>query len=491
MTGVLSMKSQRTLETSRIPEIFKIVRQNSKQQTEQYVLDILDIWYEIHNLTEEATLENALTISQSILDSHIMPFFNKYKNGGNLQHHQGWIDSFASIYLKWNERGGFLFPLTLVLYEITYHDKGLLFDILTQLRTGLIQGTSEELHEIIFPIFSNFTVPLDDVDIDLIKAHQTLQPLKSLLFKNPENKSFAEVLDVSKRTIIRRMKVIRLLQLVRTSHFLDMGKLGYETQLLVHSNEFPKKFMKYVLFSSNLSIGNFSIVQIPSTQYEVQSALQEKLDILVSNNLSRRITSWNLSGMSSGENLWKTPPPFFFAQPKVGISTPSTDVNMSLDPTFEPFRELTRADFKILDFIVRKGSFKNLNSFSKSINVNRLEISNRLKEYSEEKLTTKTHQFFNIDLDLSIFFFISDVDTKIPWLSHLLTFPKIDVFTQKEESPNTYFGYLKLPNKWIKPFARKIDLIRNEHDVKIYYKIASAVDHVKWGISLADTYHNR
>ena len=95
MTGVLSMKSQRTLETSRIPEIFKIVRQNSKQQTEQYVLDILDIWYEIHNLTEEATLENALTISQSILDSHIMPFFNKYKNGGNLQHHQGWIDSFA------------------------------------------------------------------------------------------------------------------------------------------------------------------------------------------------------------------------------------------------------------------------------------------------------------------------------------------------------------------------------------------------------------
>ena len=164
---------------------------------------------------------------------------------------------------------------------------------------------------------------------------------------------------------------------------------------------------------------------------------------------------------------------------------------MSLNPTFDSFRELTRADFKILDFIVREGSFKNLNRFSKSIDVNRLEISNRLKEYTEKRLTTKTHQFFNIGLDLSIFFFISDVETNIPWLSHLLTFPKVDVFTQQEENPNTYFGYLKLPSNWIKPFARKIDLIRNEHDVKIYYKIASAIDHFKWGISLADTYHHR
>jgi len=491
MSQDIILQSQRTHEKLRIPEIIKSMRQKSKQQTEPYVLDFLDIWFEIHNQTKEATLEDALPISQSVLDSHILPFFKKYKNGGNLQHHKGWIDTFASIYVKWKERGGFLFPLTLVLYEITYNDKGLLMDVLTQLRTGLMEGSTENLHEIIFPIFTNFTVPLDEVDIDLLKAHQTLQPLKSLLFKDPENKSFSEILDVSTRTIIRRLKVIRLLQLVRTSHFVDMGALGYETHLLVHTNKFPKSFMKYLLFSSNLSIGNFSIVQIPSSQYDIHSALQDKLDILISNNLSRRLTSWNLSGMSPGEEMWNNPPPFFYSQPSIGISTPSTDVDMSLKPTFDSFRELTRADFKILDFIVREGSFKNLNRFSKSIDVNRLEISNRLKEYTEKRLTTKTHQFFNIGLDLSIFFFISDVETKIPWLSHLLTFPKVEIFTQQEESPNTYFGYLKLPSNWIKPFARKIDLIRNEYDVKIYYKIASAIDHFKWGISLADTYHHR
>ena len=489
------MPSQRTAENRRIPEILNIIRnttrQNSKQQTEEYLIDFLDIWFEIHKLTEEATLEDTLKIANAILDSHILPFWQKYKNGGNLQYHQGWIDSYASIQLKWKERGGFLFPLTLIFYEITYHDKSLLFDVLTQLRTGLLQGSKENLHEIIFPIFSNFTVPLDELDINLLKAHQTLQPLKSFLFKDPENKSFAEVLDVSTRTIIRRLKVIRLLQLVRTLYFIDMGKLGFETSLIVHTNKFPKKFMKYLLLSSNLSIGNFSIVQIPSSQYDVQSALHDKLDILISNNLNQRITNWNLSSMSSGEDMWKTPPPFFFIQPNIGINTPTTDIDLSLSPTFDSFRELTRADFKILDFIVREGSFKNLNTFSKSINVNRSEISNRLKEYSDVGLTTKTHQFFNIGLDLSIFFFISDVEKEIPWLSHLLTFPKIDVFTQQEESPNTYFGYLKLPNKWIKPFARKIDLIRNESDVKIYYKIASAVDHFKWGISLADTYHHR
>ncbi|MHA1944954.1 MAG: hypothetical protein ACXAC6_15025 [Candidatus Hodarchaeales archaeon] len=485
------MNSQRTLEKRRIPEILSTIRQNSKQQTESYVLDFLDIWYKIHTMTDGATLEDALTISKAVLDSHILPFFEKYKSGGNLQYHQGWINSFASITLKWKERGGFYFPLTLVLYEITYHRESILFDILTQLRTGLIQGNREDIYEIIFPIFTNFTVPLDEHDINLLKAHQTLQPLKSLLFQNPDNKSFAEVLNVSTRTIIRRLKVIRLLQLVRTLHFLDMGKLGYETQLLVHTNKFPKDFMKYLLLSSNLSIGQFSIVQIPSSQYDVQTALQDKLDLLISNNLSRRITSWNLSGLSSGKEMWNTPSPFFYSQPTIKINTPSTDVDMPLNPEFDSFRKLTRADFGILDFIVREGSFKNLNSFSKSIKVNRLEISDRIKEYSEVGLTTKSHQFFNVGLDLSIFFFISDVNKDIPWLSHLLTFPKIDVFTQQEESPNTYFGYLKLPNKWIKPFARKIDLIRNEHDVKIYYKIASAVDHFKWGISLADTYHHR
>ena len=138
------LNSQRTLEKRRIPEILSSIRQNSKQQTESYVLDFLDIWYEIHTVTDGATLEDALSISKTILDNRILSFFEKYKKDANLHQHQGWIESKGSIFIKWRDRGGFFFPLTLVLYEITYREKGLLFDILNQLRTGFMNGSMEK-----------------------------------------------------------------------------------------------------------------------------------------------------------------------------------------------------------------------------------------------------------------------------------------------------------------------------------------------------------
>ncbi|MHA2248209.1 MAG: hypothetical protein ACXADY_24885, partial [Candidatus Hodarchaeales archaeon] len=67
----------------------------------------------------------------------------------------------------------------------------------------------------------------------------------------------------------------------------------------------------------------------------------------------------------------------------------------------------------------------------------------------------------------------------------------VDVFFQEEETPHYYFGYVKLPNKWIKPFVRKVDLIRRDFGTKIYYKIYGPTDFFKWGISLKDTYQKR
>ena len=466
------------------------IQKRPEHATEGFVMDFLDIWLEIHKRTEGISIEEALTICKSLLESHILPFFKNHGKGENLQYYNEWIDIFASIFFKWQDRGGFLFPLTLVIYEIHYRNELLLYEVLKKIKVGVLKGCKSVLYEVVFPTLSNFVVPLDELDIDLLKAHRTLQSAKTLLFKDPSKKAIAEVLNVSTSTITRRMKVLNFLQIIRAMHFLDMGKMGYETSLMVHSNSFPKEFEKYLLQSSNLLIGTFSIVQIPISQFRVQSELQDKLELLFSYPMQRRITAWNLNSLSPGKYPWKNSPPFIFANPMSNILIPSTDLDLNLRPEFNKFRELTKADYKILDFIAREGSFENFNAFSKSININRLEISNRSKEYAKANLTYKSYQFFNIGLELSIFFFISDVGTKIQWVDHLLTFPKADVFIQQEESPNTYFGYLKLPNKWIKSFARKIDLIRNEYDVKIYYKIASAVDHFKWGISLADTYHH-
>ena len=109
------MNSQRTLEKRRIPEILQGIRQNSKLPTEQYVLDFLDIWYEIHTLTEGATLEDALTISKLVLDSHVLPFFKKYKHRKDFH----LIHKFKGDWEKVIKRGGVKKISNLIFDEIT------------------------------------------------------------------------------------------------------------------------------------------------------------------------------------------------------------------------------------------------------------------------------------------------------------------------------------------------------------------------------------
>jgi DNA-binding Lrp family transcriptional regulator len=237
-----------------------------------------------------------------------------------------------------------------------------------------------------------------------------------------------------------------------------------------------------------MSVGTFSIAQIPYKKTNTIVSLQDKMVDAVSQPMSVRTYSWNLSNLSPGEDLWKTYPQFFYGDSTLRIIAPTPDFVFSLEPTFEPFRSLSTADIKILDYLALQGSFSSVNDLSKSISVSSHQISRRLKEYETNHLLLKTNQFFNIALDLSVFFFISSETKEIPWIQHFLSFPKVDVYSQEQESPYYYFGHVKIPNKWIKPFARKIDRIRKEFGIKCYYKIFTPVDHFRYSISLNETY---
>ncbi|MHA2096263.1 MAG: hypothetical protein ACW98F_16710, partial [Candidatus Hodarchaeales archaeon] len=342
-----------------ITELLETIRQNRVDESGQFVLDFLDIWYEIHEVARDASLEDTLKICKTLLKSHILPFFEKHKDEGGLQKQEGWIESLASLYLTWGESGGFMFPLKLVAYEITNHKKSVFYGILKKLKTDRMSRTKDDLFEEIFPLFMNYVVPLDEVDIQLLKGFQSVQSLKALLYKNPDNKSLAEILEVSTRTIIRRLKVFRFLGLVHANHFLDMGKLGYETLLVIHQNDIPKKFENNLLLSGNLDIGTFSIFQLPASQIQEQIALQDQLEPLMYEPLLTRTMSWNISGLSAGEELWTNPPSFFNGNPQTAVTTPSPDLELPLRPAFDSFRKLSRADFKLLDFLVQKGNFRN------------------------------------------------------------------------------------------------------------------------------------
>ncbi|UCG02407.1 MAG: hypothetical protein JSW11_00135 [Candidatus Heimdallarchaeota archaeon] len=476
-----------------LPQQNSLILDNFRQKPEEYeieefVLDFLNIWMYIHEKAEDCSLEDTLELTKQLLNSHIIPFFTKFEGNESLELNESWLKTYSSIVLKWKKRASYLFPLKLVTYEICYHDKNLFEFFLQKLLTKEIKGEKESLFEFIFPVLTNFTVPLDDMYISFLKAFQSLERHNSTYYKDPTQNDFAKLLEVSPRTVLRRMNVIRLLQMVSASHFLDMGQLGYETTLYVHSNPFPEKFERYLLLSTDLTVGNFSIVQIPFKKAKKLLSLETDLELLTSQSMTTRISSWNLTGLSPGEVTWRSPPSFLHGEANIPLISPSPDVHFSLKPSFDLFRPLTPADIKILDFLTIKGSFTSIKQLGDSIQVSAPEVSKRLQEYGNDNLLVKANHYYNIGLDLTIFLFISDEDRSISWVQHFLSFPKCDIYYQSDESPHYYFGFLKLPNYWIKAFARKIDLIKKDYGVKIYYKIASSVDYAKWGIELSETY---
>ena len=476
-----------------LPQQNSLILDNFRQKPEEYeiqefVLDFLNIWMHIHEKAKNHSLEDTLDLSKQILKSHIIPFYNKFEGDKSLELNENWLKNYASIVLKWKKRGSYLFPLKLVTYEICYHSKKLFEFFLQKLLTKEIQGEKEALFEFIFPILTNFTVPLDDLYISFLKAFQSLERQNATYYKDPTQNDFATLLEISPRTVLRRINVIRLLQMVNAYHFLDMGQLGYETTIYVHSNPFPENYEKYLLLSTNLTVGIFSIVQIPFKKSKELLSLQSNLDQIISQSMTTRISSWNLTGLSPGEVTWQNPPSFLHGEASIPLISTSPDIDFSLKPSFDLFRPLTPADIKIIDFLTIKGSFTSIRQLSDAIQVSAPEVSKRLQEYGKEKLLIKANQYYNIGLDLTIFIFISDEDRSIPWVQHFLSFPRCDIYYQNEETPHYYFGFLKIPNNWIKAFARKIDLIKKEYGVKIYYKIASSVDYARWGIELGETY---
>jgi DNA-binding Lrp family transcriptional regulator len=464
-------------------------QKSSDYSIEETVLDFLNIWAHIHHEAKNYDLADALTFSKSLLDSHIYPFFETHKKEGYLSLNKAWLKSFSSIVINWQNRGSILFPLYLVTYEICYHRKNLIDIYVNKILTKETQPTQENLFEFLFPILTNFPVPLSVIDISILKAYQGFaknsSPLKNF---NVIQSSFAEDFDVSLRTLQRRMSVIRLMQLVQSDFMLDMGRLGYETTLFIHQDSFPKEIEKYLLLSTDLTMATFSLTQIPYNKTDVIISLQNKMTNSVSQTMTYRTSSWNLTGLVPGEDHWQSTPPLLHGDPTVKFISPSPDCLQSLEPTFKSFRPLTPADIKILDFLTIQGSFRSLKDLSKTIGVSVSQISKRLDEYEAERLLLKTHQYFNIGLDLTVFVFISTETKDIPWTQHFLSFPKSDVYSQDKESPYYYFGYLKMPSKWIKPFARKIDRIKKDFGTKCYYKIFTPIDYARYSLSLKETY---
>ena len=132
-----------------LPQQNSLILDSFRQKPEEYeieefVLDFLNIWMYIHEKAKKFSLEDTLELSKQLLESHTIPFYNKFEASNSLELNENWLKSYASILLKWKKRGSYLFPLKLVTYEICYHSKNLFEFFLQKLVTKEIRGDKEK-----------------------------------------------------------------------------------------------------------------------------------------------------------------------------------------------------------------------------------------------------------------------------------------------------------------------------------------------------------
>ncbi|MHA2244170.1 MAG: hypothetical protein ACXADY_04320 [Candidatus Hodarchaeales archaeon] len=467
-----------------------IIRQKQDSyQINDIVLDFLDIWEIIHHQAPNLSLSAIKNFSESILQQITIPFYQKFKELSCIEKYDSWLKKFSSIVINWPGMGRILFPLRLITYEIINHEDGLFNFYLQKILTKEISGTADNLFNLLFPKLVNVAIPLTENDLIILKSLQLLQADSSDIFKGANVNAYSSHLDVSSRTIVRRMKNIHFLQIPIAMHFLDMAQLGYETFLLSHFQPIPDNLKPYALNSVDLVISQFSLFQVPVTKTNVYLEIQDKLEPMIFQQIDTRIQNLNLNGLSTGKDGWKIPPPFLYCDPSLQIVSSSAAMDISLKPDFDTFRPLNSADIKILEFITTTGSLKNRKQLSQAIKVSLPETSRRIDEYHKHNLIHKVFQFFNIGLDLSISFFIScPIDHNISWIPHFLAFPKVDVFSCVNEQNFLFFGHVKLPPKWFKDFNRRVQVFKKEfNDLKFYYT-ANFPDIPKWSLTLSDTY---
>ncbi|MFW9780149.1 MAG: hypothetical protein ACFFE8_14975 [Candidatus Heimdallarchaeota archaeon] len=141
-----------------------------KHHIDPFVADFLAIWVLIHEKAKQVAFDDILPLCRKILNTHVLPFYHKYPDDPVLKLVPPTEKRYASILIDWNKRGYYYLLLHLLVYEYFYHQKKLLWIYLQKLQTNEMKGTKDALFNFLLPTLTNFVVPLDPLDIDILKT---------------------------------------------------------------------------------------------------------------------------------------------------------------------------------------------------------------------------------------------------------------------------------------------------------------------------------
>ncbi|MHA1978998.1 MAG: hypothetical protein ACW98I_18990 [Candidatus Hodarchaeales archaeon] len=462
-----------------------------------FVRDICTLWTQIRHQVGQRRIRKiskTVEITQGLMDKLTLPFYEKYQNSPLIEYSPAWIKYFASISILW--RGGrILFPLRFVTYELAYFQDQFLETYLEQVQQQKISGTVETFFKIVFPKLLHLALPLSTSDVLLLKNLQSVYNAQNR-YSGPSARNFVhKIPNLPAETIRNKFEYFRYFQIAIPAHFLDMGKLGFETFLISHSVSLVNQLSPYCLLSVNLNGSYYSLIQLPYTNTHLLEVL---LDFLARDESSSpeylpmtwRTHSWNLSSLQMGKNNWELPYAFFHGDPTVSPEGPPFTMNLSLDPQFEPFRPLTEADMKLLSFLTTVGKFLRINDLAKQLELHRNTVVKLLTDYQSSHLLHQVVQYFNLGLDLPVYLYMSipQQSIKIPFLEQCRTLPRIDLFSTQTPQTSIFFGRIDLPSLWCREFVSHMHMFREAYPEIILHYSFEPASLIRWNLSLSETY---
>ena len=475
----------------------KLLQQADQLQIDPFVVDFCQFWSVIRDYVSQQhirKISKTETIAIQLKETHTLPFYEKYCSHPNVDSSLAWMDTLSAICLHWRQ-GRILFPLSLIIYELIYHDKNLLQNYLESLLAQLIPGSSASLFSFLIPHLLNISLPLTASDVTLLQHFQLVYDQATNVSSYVTHKDFVtNVPQLSPETLLNKVKSFRFFQAAIPITFLDLGKLGYETYLISHSSSLPEPFNPYCYLSINFNSIHMSILQFPFTQPHLLDDLQDYLKI---NNdflplfihLTRRVHSWNLSNLKKGFCQWQLPVIFFYSDPSYCPPYSPPTMDLSLEPTFDLYRPLTEADIKLLTFLTTVGETRSIANLSRQLNLHRNTTRRLFAEYQQHQLLHKVVQFFKIGLDLRIHFYLQAPfpPSDIPFLTQLRSLPRIDVFLTEKSNTTVLFGRIDIPHSWINHFLNRLRFLRASFpDITLLYSFDPPCL-TRWNLSLQET----
>ena len=165
-------------------------------------------------------------------------------------------------------------------------------------------------------------------------------------------------------------------------------------------------------------------------------------------------------------------------------------MDVSLEPTFDLYRPLTATDSALLTFLSTIGAVYRVNDLAKELHVHRNTIRRLLVEYQHHHLLTKVVQFFNLGIDVRIYFYMYAPypPSKFPFLTQCQSLPRIDMFLSERSSSTVYIGRLDIPSSWTYDFFARLRFLRESFPDLVFLYSLDHPSLARWNLSLQATF---